>query len=166
MRRIGICIGLIWCLAGCQPEAKEVEVAPITNAPIEPNYAPGDYYVDHIVDGDTLWLRKDNETIKVRLLRVDAPETDEFGYKDATDELQHQVGDESKIQLEFEEERKDGFGRTLAYLFVDGKNVNLEMVRTGWSPYFDRYGKGRYRDLFEDAEEEAKRNKTGVWAGR
>ncbi|MBC8064503.1 MAG: thermonuclease family protein [Chlorobia bacterium] len=152
--------------SGCQPAPPPVALAPLVSSTKEPNYAPGDYYVDHIVNGDTLWLRKGEATIKVRLLRVDTPELNEFGFKEATDELQRQIGDESKIQLEFEEERLDPHGRTLAYLFIDGKNVNLEMVRSGWSPFFDRYGKGRYSQEFESAESEAIQAKAGLFANR
>jgi micrococcal nuclease len=97
---------------------------------------------------------------------VDTPEQDEFGYKQSTDELQRQLGDESAIRLEFEEERLDPHGRTLAYLFVDGKNVNVEMVRSGWSPFFDRYGKGRYQAEFEAAEQEARQARIGIWSNR
>ena len=137
-------------------------------APIsaEVDYSPGDHYVDHIVDGDTLWLRKGDKTLKVRLLRVDTPELGEFGFDEAKAELQRQLGDESAIRLEFEEERTDEHGRTLAYLIIDGKNVNVEMVRSGWSPYFDRYGKGKYEAQFRDAQNNAKREQLGIWSNR
>jgi micrococcal nuclease len=138
----------------------------VAAAPAETDYSPGDHYVDHVVDGDTLWLRKNDKTIKVRLLRVDAPELGEFGFDEAKDELQRQLGDESAIRLEFEEERTDVHGRTLAYLIIDGKNVNVEMVRSGWSPYFDRYGKGRYEAQFADAQSHAKSERLGIWGNR
>jgi hypothetical protein len=40
----------------------------------------------------------------------------------------------------------------LAYLFVEGTNVNVEMVRQGWSPFWTKYGRGRYAADFEAAE--------------
>lgn len=149
-------------LCGCQPDpAPQPDIA----APAA-NYEPGDYYVDHVVDGDTLWVRRQNERLKVRLLRVDAPELNEFGFREATDELERQLGDESAIRLEFEEERLDPHGRTLAYLFIEGKNVNVAMVRSGWSPFFDRYGRGRYAQEFRQAQQEAKKDRLGVWSNR
>jgi micrococcal nuclease len=133
---------------------------------IEPDYSPGDHYVDQLVDGETLWLRKGNEMVEVRLLGVDAPNGGDFGFKEAILELQRQLGDESAIRLEHEEVRKDDKGKTLAYLFIDGRNVNVEMVRSGWAKYFDGLGEGRYRADFRKAAEEAKRGGLGIWANR
>ena len=152
---------------GCQPPtppAATVQTQPVASPGA--NYNPGDYYLDHVVDGDTIWVRKGSDTLNVRLLRVDTPEMDDIGYQEATKELQRLLGDESTIRLEFEEELKDDHGRTLAYLFVEGRNINVEMVRTGWSPYFDRYGRGKYARDFEAAESEARRARRGMWAQR
>jgi ankyrin repeat protein len=48
-------------------------------------------------------------------------------------------------------------GRLLAYLFADGKNVNVEMVRRGWSRFDTRWGEGRFAPAFRAAEREAER---------
>jgi micrococcal nuclease len=153
---------------GCQPNLAPLRTAQMSSpvsAP-EANYDPGDYYLDHIVDGDTVWVRKGSDLTNVRLLRVDAPERDENGYAEATQELQRLLGDESSIRLEFEEEPKDEHGRTLAYLFVEGRNVNVDLVRSGWSAFFDRYGRGKYAKEFVAAEAEARRERRGIWSNR
>ena len=70
------------------------------------------------------------------------------------------------MDLEFEKpgvEKRDGFGRLLAYVVAGGVNVNLELVRLGWSPYYTKYGKGRLRGEFEDAEREARAAQRGLW---
>ena len=163
---IGIIV-LLWGVArSCSQDSRAVEPSKPPAISSAATYAPGDYYVDHVVDGDTLWLRKDGVLTKVRLLRVDAPESNEFGYREATQELERQLGDESSIKLEFEEERADEFGRLLAYVFVEGKNVNVALVRSGWSPYFTRYGRGKYQSDFRQAESEARKEKLGIWANR
>jgi micrococcal nuclease len=152
---------------GCRNASTEAAAPSFQpSAGSEANYQPGDYHVDHVVDGDTVWLRKGNSTVKVRLLRVDAPELNELGFQEATEELRRQIGDESSVHLEFEEERLDPHGRTLAYLFVDGKNVNVAMVASGWSPFFDRYGRGKYASEFRAAEKAAKSDDLGIWANR
>ena len=162
MRKAACLISLAWIVGGCGAPS-----SPSVDAPNdEARYRPGEYYVDQIVDGDTVWLRKGDERIKVRLLRIDAPESNEFGYREATEELQRQLGDESAVSLEFENEREDEHGRTLAYIFVEGKNVNLAMVQSGWSPFYERYGRGKYASEFRSAEQAAKRERLGLWSNR
>lgn len=71
-----------------------------------------------------------------------------------------------RIGLEFEKpgvEKRDGFGRLLAYVIAGGVNVNLELVRQGWSAYYTKYGKGRLRAEFEAAEREARTARRGLW---
>ena len=60
-------------------------------------------------------------------------------------------------------EAKDHYGRLLAYVYVDGVNVNTEMVRQGWSLFMKDYGKGRLQNEFKEAEREAFLNLRGLW---
>jgi len=49
--------------------------------------------------------------------------------------------------LKFEIKRLRGnYGRLLAYVFVDGQNLNLDLVRQGLSPYYTKYGKSEKYD--------------------
>ena len=41
-------------------------------------------------------------------------------------------------------------------MFVDGLHVNAEMVRLGLTPFWTKYGRGRYAEDFESAEAEAR----------
>ena len=52
----------------------------------------------------------------------------------------------------------------LAYVFAGRENLNLAMIRDGWSPYFDRYGAGAYPREFSDAERAAREAGMGIWA--
>lgn len=58
---------------------------------------------------------------------------------------------------------RDRFGRLLAYVWKGDVNLNVEMVRLGWSKFFIEYGEGRYAAEFRAAEEEARTKKLGVW---
>jgi endonuclease YncB( thermonuclease family) len=56
------------------------------------------------------------------------------------------------------------YGRLLAYVFVDGKNFNLDLVRQGLSPYYTKYGlSGKYDKEFRVAERIARKEKLGMW---
>jgi len=121
-----------------------------------------------VVDGDTLVISYQGWRERVRLLRVNTSERDRYGYKQATVALGKLVEDRD-IRLAFEipgKLRRDEYGRILAYVFVDDMNVNIEMVRLGWSRFWTKFGKGKYADEFWEAEQDARREKRGLWKSK
>jgi len=38
------------------------------------------------------------------------------------------------------------YGQILAYIWVDDMNVNVDMVRLGWSRFWIKYGNGKYAE--------------------
>lgn len=77
----------------------------------------------------------------------------------------------STVRIEYDSlARKTGYyGRVLGYVFAlrDGKwvNYNIECVRAGMSPYFDKYGASlRFEREFLAAEREARAHGRGLWA--
>jgi micrococcal nuclease len=123
--------------------------------------------VTRVVDGDTLHARCDGERekVKVRLLRIDTPEVEEEGYRAAGAALRRFLGSDA-IALEFERPGvpvADDYGRLLAYVRVRGEIANVEMVRLGWSPFWTKYGTGRFAEEFRRAEREARDARRGLW---
>jgi endonuclease YncB( thermonuclease family) len=58
----------------------------------------------------------------------------------------------------------DRYGRVLGMVFVDGNNVNLEMVKAGLAEvYRGTAAKGQDTDPFWKAEEDARRAGRGMW---
>ena len=120
----------------------------------------------HVVDGDTVRVRLDGREESVRMLRINTPEREQRGYTEARDALLGLLK-RREVQLAFEVPRRlerDRYGRVLAYVLADGVNVNLEMVRRGWSRFFTRYGRGRLDREFETAEREARQQTAGLWS--
>jgi len=118
-----------------------------------------------VVDGDTIDILYHGKKERIRLLRIDTPERKKYGYKQAKKALKKLV-DGRKVRVEFEVPDKlarGGFGRILAYVWVDDMNVNVEMVRLGWSRFWVKYGKGKYAEEFREAEREAREVKRGLW---
>jgi micrococcal nuclease len=68
------------------------------------------------------------------------------------------------VDLEFEGPIRGRYGRLLAYVFVDGVNFNLELVRQGLSPYYTKYGLSqKYDQEFREAERYARKSKLNIW---
>ena len=90
-----------------------------------------------IADGDTLTLlTSSNEQVKIRLAGIDTPERKQpFGNraKQALANLAFQK------QALIEVEVKDRYGRTVGVVFVDGLNVNAELVKQGMAWVYRKY---------------------------
>ena len=121
--------------------------------------------VVRVVDGDTIRVRYEGRDEPVRLLCINTPERGKPGFEEATEAMRGLVEGRAVV-LEFErpgEPERDRYGRLLAYVFLDGLNVNAEMVRLGLTPFWTKYGEGRLAAEFREAEIEAKAEKRGLW---
>lgn len=145
-----VLVGLALLATGC--------AGPSLSAP-----AGSGYPVTKVVDGDTVHVNRNGQDVKVRLLRINTTERGKFGYKQGQRQLAELIGNRP-VTLEFEEERRDRYGRELAYLIADGKNLNIEMVRSGWTKFYVKYGAGKYAKEFRRAESEAKSARRGLWS--
>ena len=59
-----------------------------------------------------------------------SPETNEPFEKEATEENKKLVEGKT-VTLEYDNYKGDKFGRILAYLIIDGKNISIELARKG-----------------------------------
>jgi len=70
----------------------------------------------------------------------------------------------STVQLQFDIQQRDEFGRLLAYVILPGGLIlNAEIIRRGFCP-FDRGRNLIYLQDFKLLEEEAKREVRGIWS--
>jgi micrococcal nuclease len=124
--------------------------------------------VTRIVDGDTLVL---SEIGIVRLIGVDTPETDdqrgsvrEFGKQ--SKEFLSFLTLNTAVRIEYDQTRKDRYGRTLAYLYLpDGRFVNREIIRNGYGHAYVKYP-FKFMADFQAAGQQAKKAGVGLWAVR
>ncbi len=131
----------------------------------------GQFKVVRVVDGDTIVIRYNGKHEKVRLLCVNTPESVHPDKKQnipmgKTASIYTQKKLLGKhIDLEFEGNRLRGnYGRLLAYVFVDRRNFNIDLVRQGLSPYYTKYGKSQKYDAeFRTAEKKARKEKLNIW---
>ena len=115
-----------------------------------------------VIDGDTIHIDEN----KIRLHAIDAPETNQTcnekgkayncGVK-STKFLKELIGN-SKVECITT--GKDQYNRFIGICYKDDLDLNSEMVLNGWAIAYRYYSK----DYVEE-EEEAKRDKKGIWIG-
>lgn len=117
--------------------------------------------VPRVVDGDTLRLGGE----KVRLLGIDAPETNQtcslYGKdwlcgKDATNALRQHIGTNA---VRCEGNQRDRYKRLIAICYLGNQDLNAWLVREGWAVAYRRYSK-----KYVAEESEAKTDNNGIWA--
>jgi endonuclease YncB( thermonuclease family) len=90
-----------------------------------------------VADGDTFTLLTDNkEEIRVRLTEIDAPEKDQPWGERAKEALSSLVSSQT---VRVVTAGQDQYGRTLGRVYVAGKDVNAEMLRTGSAWAYSQY---------------------------
>lgn len=124
-------------------------------------------------DGDTASFIYKGKTIKVRFLLVDTPETvhpskgiQPFG-KEASNYTKTQLKNAKKIQLDFDKNgfKGDKYGRKLAYVYVDGKDLNLQLVRKGYARVAYIYSPNTTNKAkYLVAQSKAKKEKLRIWS--
>ena len=110
--------------------------------------------VERVIDGDTIVVSNDTH---VRLLGINTPEKGEFYYQESKDFLANLTLNKT-IKLEYGKEKQDLYGRTLAYIILDGKNVNIELVDEGYANFYFPSGKDVYYNSFVKAWEHCLEN--------
>lgn len=118
--------------------------------------------VRRVVDGDTIHCGGE----RVRLLLVDAPEMDQGPFGRAAQaflEAILPVGSEARLVLDVE--RRDRYGRLLAYVHrPDGRMVNAMMVRQGFAVPYVVPPNVRHVEAIRAAADSARAGRLGLWA--
>ena len=118
-----------------------------------------------VTDGDTLKiLVADQQLLRVRLAFCDAPEKRQVlgtRAKQAMSELAFVK------EIELRPHAIDRYGRTVAQVFVDGKDVGMEILRKGFAWVYGRYiteASTEVQETYRIAPDEAKAERLGLWS--
>jgi micrococcal nuclease len=133
----------------------------------------------HVYDGDSLRV---NGLGKVRLIGIDTPEKERserdraFIRLGANPALLSSTAAAARtrvvrlvqgqrVQLTFDSERRDRYGRTLAYVtLADGRLLNQLLVEEGYAIVYRRFD-FRLKQEFLAAEGRARSKGVGIWRG-
>lgn len=129
----------------------------------DPPCGPGEASVERVIDGDTIVAGG----VTLRYLLVDAPEAtaghaDCFGAGAARFNADLVLG--KRIGLAYDPVCRDAYGRTLAYVTVDGRDVNRLLIERGYACVLHVPPGGDARaDELAAVQAEARRARRGLW---
>ena len=122
-----------------------------------------------MTDGDTIHVLKDNQReLKIRLTGIDSPELAR-GNQPGQSIAQEALDFMNKLVLN-KRVRVQSYGldrsrSILVFVFLNGMNVNLEIVKAGLAEIYRGKGKviKEYREELKKAESEARSIKRAMW---
>ena len=134
----------------------------------------GSYLVSYVIDGDTFLTVIDGEEIKVRLIGVDTPESvnevnPEKNCKEgniASDYTKKLLAGET-VYLEYDINKTDDYGRTLAYVYLDESGSDMvqeRLLKDGMANVISVGSNIKYLFKFRFLAAQARAKKSGFWA--
>ena len=130
------------------------------------------YPVVKVIDGDTLSVDIDGKIEVLRLMGINTPETVDprkqvecFGTEASAKAKESLTGQRIRLEGDTTQGERDKYDRLLGYVFLeDGRFFNDLMVREGYAYEYTYSIPYKYQDQFNQAEQEARGNKRGLWA--
>ena len=137
-----------------------INIAGCKNAEVNEPVAAVVGKVVKVVDGDTLHVYNNKKTYKIRLSGIDAPEHGQAYGKRAKEHLEFLVAGKQVIAIV---ESKDRYGRYVASVKVQNKDVCAEMLTAGYAWHYKQYDNNKY---YDELQREAKKAKRGLWVDK
>lgn len=130
------------------------------------------YKVARVIDGDTFVLNIDGKEDTVRILGIDSPEVETpytkyecFGRESSEFAKALLKGKLVRIETDPTQSTRDSYNRILAYVyFEDGTLVNKYLIKEGYAHEYTFRAPYEKQIEFNQAESEARTNKSGLWA--
>lgn len=118
--------------------------------------------VTRVSDGDTIWVTDAAGKHKIRLDKIDAPESGQVFGKESTQFLKDLVyGEEVEVRWA----AKDKYGRILGIVYLKREKglveVNLTMVKNGCAWHYSYHDQ---TPAYAEAEKDARKFRRGLWA--
>ncbi len=124
--------------------------------------------VSRVVDGDTIEVDLDGTEEDVRYIGIDTPETVKpdspvecFGPQ--ASERNHELVEGERVRLVFDRERRDVYGRLLAYVYVGDDFVNGELIEGGYARTLEIEPNTSRAEQLAGLQREASDAERGLW---
>ena len=119
-----------------------------------------EFSVCSVIDGDTIELCNGE---RVRYLGIDAPESHMPYHAEAMTYNQNLVLGK-KVRLEYDVQKRDAFGRLMAYVWLEDRMVNREILLAGFAILYTLPPNVKYADVFFEDMKTAQSAFVGIWA--
>lgn len=140
-------------------------------APADAASGPQAAHVLRVVDGDTIIARVAGRRERIRYIGIDTPEsvkpnTPVQCFAIAASRRNKSLIGGRQVTLRFDVERRDRYGRLLAYVYrdSDGLFVNADLVRGGYAVPMTIPPNVRHANEFVRLAREARRAGRGLWS--
>lgn len=110
-----------------------------------------------VLDGDTVKLRSDWHIYKIRLAGIDAPEKQQAYGVQSKIYLEHLIVDKD---VSIKVVSCDQYGRYVGRIYLGGKDINGEMIRSGYAWHYYQYDSDPVYAVFML---DAQRANRGLW---
>jgi micrococcal nuclease len=126
-------------------------------------------YVSRVIDGDTLEVKIRGHRDEVRYIGIDTPETVEPGtpvqcFGPQASAFNHRLVENRRVRLVFDRERRDVYGRLLAYVYLERRFVNATLAGRGYARTLTIPPNVAHAGLFHRLARRAGRDGRGLWA--
>ena len=130
------------------------------------------FELQEVIDGDTIRIKYNGSSEKVRFLLVDTPETNHetlgeqpYG-PEAKAFVKELLKGEDKVYLEFDVSYRDKYKRLLAYIYTeDGVSIQEELLKNGLARVAYIYDPNtKHVDWFKDVQKTAQKSAIGIWS--
>jgi endonuclease YncB( thermonuclease family) len=111
-----------------------------------------------VVDGDTIGVLRDGHEVRIRLDGIDAPESGQDFWQQAKQFMTDAAFD--KI-VAVSGDEIDRFGRLIARVRVDGRDLSVAVVEAGFAWHFVRHSQDA---VLAAAERAAQKRRLGLWS--
>lgn len=131
-----------------------------------------EYELQEIIDGDTIRIKYNGSSEKVRFLLVDTPETNHetlgeqpYG-TEAKEFVKGLLAGQDKVYLEFDVSYRDKYKRLLAYVYTkDGISVQEQLLKNGLARVAYIYDPNtKHVDWYKSIQKTAQKSATGIWS--
>ena len=110
-----------------------------------------------VLDGDTVKLRSDWHVYKIRLTGIDAPEKQQAYGVQSKIYLEHLIADKD---VSIKVSSCDQYGRYVGKIYLNGKDINGEMIRSGYAWHYYHFDSNPVYAVFML---DAQRSNRGLW---